>query len=328
MKIKKSRELISIVRHNKDEEFEYESKLQSSKKSLHTKIDSSFSHFNMYSIEHKRNLQQNTHETQHKNDYSVRNNVDNTNREHDFELQRRLVTWKTTNEFQSKHKLTNHMIEQELNTDNELYISSNNLTNIILKQKIEQQQSKKETKTSHVISNVANNILDRKNKQTNSCTRTKDSSKYTLKNTVGTVQMKFSFKITCNNIDSKNTTSYTPRNNVDNIMPKQKWTKEKEETSLNQINNDNTKLEETSTFKQTAISTLTTANDEVSSTLLPLREENDISALKYKDQLHNVTKEHEKGPKRILNEQQIPFYSTIDQLTKDLEQKMTNLLQL
>ena len=114
------------------------------------------------------------------------------------------------------------MIEQELNTDNELYISSNNLTNIILKQKIEQQQSKKETKTSHVISKVANNILDRKNKQTNSCTRTKDSSKYTLKNTVGTVQMKFSFKITCNNIDSKNTTSYTPRNNVDNIMPKQK----------------------------------------------------------------------------------------------------------
>ena len=92
MKIKKSRELISIVRHNKDEEFEYESKLQSSKKSLHTKIDSSFSHFNMYSIEHKRNLQQNTYETQHKNDYSVRNNVDNTNREHDFELQRRLVT--------------------------------------------------------------------------------------------------------------------------------------------------------------------------------------------------------------------------------------------
>ena len=90
---------------------------------------------------------------------------------------------------------------------------------------------------------------------------------------------------------------------------------------MNQINNDNTKLEETSTFKQTAISTLTTANDEVSSTLLPLREENDISALKYKDQLHNVTKEHEKGPKRILNEQQIPFYSTIDQLTKDLEQK-------
>ena len=63
----------------------------------------------------------------------MQNNVDNTNREHDFELQRRLVDSKTTDEFQSKHKLTNHMIEQELNTDNELYISSNNLTNIIMK---------------------------------------------------------------------------------------------------------------------------------------------------------------------------------------------------
>merc|ERR1712238_518475 len=96
---------------------------------------------------------------------------------------------------------------------------------------------------------------------------------------------------------------------------------EKEQSSLKQITNANTKFEKESKAKQTEISKLTTEEDEVSSTLLQLREEKDSSALKYKDQLQDLKKVHDKDLKGKLNEQQSPYTSTINQLKKDLENK-------
>merc|ERR1711957_89288 len=96
---------------------------------------------------------------------------------------------------------------------------------------------------------------------------------------------------------------------------------EKEQSSLKQITNANTKFEKESKAKQTEISKLTTEKDEVSSTLLQLREEKDSSALKYKDQLQDLKKVHDKDLKGKLNEQQSSYSSTINQLKKDLENK-------
>merc|ERR1712238_648475 len=96
---------------------------------------------------------------------------------------------------------------------------------------------------------------------------------------------------------------------------------EKEQSSLKQITNANTKFEKESKAKQTEISKLTTEEDEVSSTLLQLREEKDSSALKYKDQLQDLKKVHDKDLKGKLNEQQSSYTSTINQLKKDLENK-------
>merc|ERR1712238_525280 len=99
---------------------------------------------------------------------------------------------------------------------------------------------------------------------------------------------------------------------------------EKEQSSLKQITNANTKFEKESKAKQTEILKLTTEKDEVSSTLLQLREEKDSSALKYKDQLQDLKKVHDKDLKGKLNEQQSSYSSTINQLKKDLENKNDN----
>merc|ERR1712238_405501 len=96
---------------------------------------------------------------------------------------------------------------------------------------------------------------------------------------------------------------------------------EKEQSSLKQITNANTKFEKESKAKQKEILKLTTEKDEVSSTLLQLREEKDSSALKYKDQLQDLKKVHDKDLKGKLNEQQSSYTSTINQLKKDLENK-------
>merc|ERR1711957_97846 len=96
---------------------------------------------------------------------------------------------------------------------------------------------------------------------------------------------------------------------------------EKEQSSLKQITNANAKFEKESKAKQTEISKLTTEKDEVSSTLLQLREEKDSSALKYKDQVQDLKKVHDKDLKGKLNEQQSSYSSTINQLKKDLENK-------
>merc|ERR1712238_215589 len=96
---------------------------------------------------------------------------------------------------------------------------------------------------------------------------------------------------------------------------------EKEQKSLKQITNAYTKFEKESKAKQTEILKLTTEKDEVSSTLLQLREEKDSSALKYKDQLQDLKKVHDKDLKGKLNEQQSSYSSTINQLKKDLENK-------
>merc|ERR1712238_580281 len=97
---------------------------------------------------------------------------------------------------------------------------------------------------------------------------------------------------------------------------------EKEQSSLKQI--ANTKFEKESKAKQKEILKLTTEKDEVSSTLLQLREEKDSSALKYKDQLQDLKKVHDKDLKGKLNEQQSSYSSTINQLKKDLENKNDN----
>merc|ERR1711957_874357 len=96
---------------------------------------------------------------------------------------------------------------------------------------------------------------------------------------------------------------------------------EKEQSSLEQITNANAKFEKESKAKQTEILKLTTEKDEVSSTLLQLREEKDSSALKYKDQLQDLKKVHDKDLKGKLNDQQSSYSSTINQLKKDLENK-------
>merc|ERR1711865_1365621 len=99
---------------------------------------------------------------------------------------------------------------------------------------------------------------------------------------------------------------------------------EKEQSSLKKITNANTKFEKESKAKQTEILKLTTEKDEVSSTLLQLREEKDSSALKYKDQLQDLKKVHDKDLKGKLNEQQSSYSSTINQLKKDLENNNDN----
>merc|ERR1712238_452355 len=96
---------------------------------------------------------------------------------------------------------------------------------------------------------------------------------------------------------------------------------EKEQKSLKQITNAYTKFEKESKAKQTEILKLTTEKDEVSSTLLQLREEKDSSALKCKDQLQDLKKVHDKDLKGKLNEQQSSYSSTINQLKEDLENK-------
>ena len=87
-----------------------------------------------------------------------------------------------------------------------------------MKNRIEQQQSKSESKISKVISNVDNNILKRENKQLNSYNRSKGQGNYTLKSTIETVQLKHSFKIKINNIKTKHATSYISKTNVDSII--------------------------------------------------------------------------------------------------------------
>merc|ERR1712238_473415 len=96
---------------------------------------------------------------------------------------------------------------------------------------------------------------------------------------------------------------------------------EKEETSLKQITNVNSKFEKESKANQTEISKLKTEKDEVSSSLLQLREEKVSLALKYKDQLQDLKKVHDEDLKEKLNEQQSSYSSTINQLKKDLENK-------
>merc|ERR1712238_639526 len=103
---------------------------------------------------------------------------------------------------------------------------------------------------------------------------------------------------------------------------------EREQSSLKQITNANTKFEKESKAKQTEILKLTTEKDEVSSTLLQLREEKDSSALKYKDQLQDLKKVHDKDLKGKLNEQRSSYSSTINQLKKDLENKNDNSAKL
>ena len=59
---------------------------------------------------------------------------------------------------------------------------------------------------------------------------------------------------------------------------------------MKQIINDNKTFEELSKYKQMKISKLTIDKNEVSSTLLPLREEKYGLALQYKNQVQNVKK--------------------------------------
>ena len=71
--------------------------------------------------------------------------------------------------------------EQELNILNSLIASKYNKvyifnkipTNVLTKQKIELQQSNSQAKTSSTISTIDNNIMERKTKQPNNCTRKK-----------------------------------------------------------------------------------------------------------------------------------------------------------
>ena len=106
-----------------------------------------------------------------------------------------------------------------------------------MKQKIDLQQSKIETKNSSVISSVDNSIMERATKQPHTCISKKYLKKYTFTNTVETVPIKYSFNIKNNNNSSKYTTSFISKYNIDNIPMTQKFIIENKEIILKQNTN-------------------------------------------------------------------------------------------
>ena len=96
MRTKQQASSFFMLTNTNDNALEYASNRNSSKKRLQSKKDSTISHFNMHTIEHESNKQQNTYETKHNTASSVRNKVDNNNIEHDYIIQRRNIESKTT----------------------------------------------------------------------------------------------------------------------------------------------------------------------------------------------------------------------------------------
>ena len=103
-----------MMRNTDNDELEHASKQRNNRKRLQTTKYSTYSHLNMPTIDNESTIQQITYETKNNNLSSVRNIVDINNIEQEYKLQKSTIESKNTKEFNSKHELTNHKIEQSL----------------------------------------------------------------------------------------------------------------------------------------------------------------------------------------------------------------------
>ena len=118
-------------------------------------------------------------------------------------------------------------------------ITSNHSYTNMLEHMLEKQKCRRKLTNRKIVPNVDNNMLERENKILNRCNGSNNSSEYILKNTVGNGRMKHRFKLKRNNIESKHTTSYISRNNVDNITDNRTESKIKRKDSSNYKSNTN-----------------------------------------------------------------------------------------
>ena len=114
----------------------------------------------------------------------------------------------------------------------------------MLEHMLEKQKCRRKLTNRKIVPNVDNNMLERENKILNKCNGSNNSSEYILKNTVGNGRMKHRFKLKRNNIESKHTTSYISRNNVDNITENSTDSKNQEKNSTDYNSNTHTATHE------------------------------------------------------------------------------------
>ena len=118
-------------------------------------------------------------------------------------------------------------------------INSNHSYTNMLEHTLEKQKSRSKSMNSKVIYNIDINMLKYENKLRNRCNGSKNTSEYTLQNTIDSGKMKYHFKLKRNNIESKHTTSLISRNNVDNITDNRTESKIKRKNRSNYKPNTN-----------------------------------------------------------------------------------------